>query len=48
MAGLRFVTHRAIGFARDPEALKVANPVFTLLDGVLKNEGQITQQTQEG
>jgi hypothetical protein len=44
MAGLRFVTHRAIGFARDPEALKVATPVFNLLDAILKSEGEITSK----
>ncbi|KAK1921574.1 armadillo-type protein [Papiliotrema laurentii] len=48
MAGLRFVTHRAIGFARDPEALKVATPVFNLLDAILKSEGEITEETKEG
>jgi len=46
--GLRLVTHRAIGFARDPEGLKVAEPVFELLDGILRTEGQISERTLEG
>ena len=48
LLGLRLVTHRVIGFARDPESLKVAEPVFQLLDNILQNEGQIGETTEEG
>ena len=48
LLGLRLITYRVIGFARDPEALKVAEPVFQLLDNILQGEGQISEKTEEG
>jgi len=48
LLGLRLITYRVIGFARDPEALKVAEPVFQLLDNILQGEGQISDNTEEG
>ncbi|WVF69779.1 hypothetical protein IAT40_004558 [Kwoniella sp. CBS 6097] len=46
--GLRLLTHRCLGFARDPEADTVLKPILKLLSSVLENDGMINQNTQEG
>jgi hypothetical protein len=45
---MRIHTHRAIGFGRDQEALKLVQPVYEMLASVLRNEGAINEQTEEG
>nr|XP_018265446.1 uncharacterized protein I303_01812 [Kwoniella dejecticola CBS 10117]OBR87604.1 hypothetical protein I303_01812 [Kwoniella dejecticola CBS 10117] len=45
---LKFLTHRTLGFSRDPEADKILRPVLKLLTDVLVNDGMMNENTQEG
>nr|XP_019008459.1 uncharacterized protein I206_07018 [Kwoniella pini CBS 10737]OCF47240.1 hypothetical protein I206_07018 [Kwoniella pini CBS 10737] len=48
ISSLKFLTHRTLGFARDPEADTILRPVLKLLSDVLFNDGKINENTQEG
>jgi sister-chromatid-cohesion protein PDS5 len=52
LLGLRICTHRALGFARHPEAATVVKDTFSLLQSVLSDKekllGQVNAKTQEG
>ncbi|WRT64749.1 uncharacterized protein IL334_001683 [Kwoniella shivajii] len=45
---LRLLTHRCIGFAREPEADQILKPILKLLCTVLQNDGMINESTGEG
>lgn len=48
LVAIRLLTHRTLGFARAENVLQIAEPVLALLDGILRNDGQISEKTQEG
>jgi hypothetical protein len=54
LLGMRICTHRALGFARHPEAGTVVKDTFTLLQSILsefengKLLGQVNEKTMEG
>ena len=53
LLGMRICTHRALGFARHPEAATVVKDTFTLLQSILWFEngkllGQVNEKTMEG
>jgi sister-chromatid-cohesion protein PDS5 len=54
LLGMRICTHRALGFARHPEAATVVKDTFTLLQSILsefengKLLGQVNEKTMEG
>ena len=46
--GLRVCTHRALGFAREENAVEIARPTFHLLWSIIKREGMVNDDTMEG
>jgi hypothetical protein len=45
---LRFLTHRAIGYARASDRFEILDPVVTLLNRILTQDGQQSSVTNEG
>lgn len=46
--GLQVLTHRTLGQCRHPNAVEIAEPIFTLLHQILINDGQVSDETREG
>jgi hypothetical protein len=45
---LRFLTHRAIGYARASDRFVILDPVITLLNRILSQDGRQSSVTNEG
>ena len=45
---LRLITNRALAFARSDEAPEVAQPVLDLLRRIIRDDGQISNESMEG
>ena len=45
---MRLCAHRALGFAREENAVKIARPTFDLLSSILRNDGMVNEDTGEG
>lgn len=48
LEGMRVITHRSLGWARDEHALELVEPTFRLLTTIIKNLGQVSELTAEG
>ena len=48
LISMRVCTHRALGFAREENAVKIARPTFDLLLSILRNDGMVNENTGEG
>lgn len=48
LEGMRVITHRSLGWARDEHALELVDPTFRLLTTIIKNLGQVSDMTAEG
>jgi hypothetical protein len=48
LISLRFLTHRAIGYARASDRFEILDPVVTLLNRILTQDGQQSSMTNEG
>jgi hypothetical protein len=48
LVSLRFLTHRAIGYARASDRFEILDPVVTLLNRILTQDGQQSSITNEG
>jgi copper homeostasis protein CutC len=48
LISLRFLTHRAIGYARASDRFEILDPVIELLNRILTQDGQQSSMTNEG
>ena len=46
--GMRLITHRSLGFAREEKAVQIARPTFDLLSSILRHDGMVNETTGEG